>query len=123
MLEFGIFLAVELKEFRLAFASGPNGFIKFNEQLEVHHFLREIAAVKTDTEDGFVERLQFLHGEFLGQEFKTDGVEVELFAQALQSDTQDVVVVEFRRLGTSGQQRHRRTPSPPEVLRGRDRQW
>ena len=39
LLEFGIFLAVELKEFCLALASGPNGFIKFDEQLEVHHLL------------------------------------------------------------------------------------
>lgn len=94
LLEFGIFIAVKLKEFCLTLSSGPNGFVEFDEQLEVHHFLREIATVETDAEDRFVERLQFLHGELFGKEFKTDGVEVELFAQALQGDSQDVVVVE-----------------------------
>ena len=69
VLKFLILFCVESKDKRLS--ASVRVSLHLSEQLQVQHFLVEVAAVEPHVENSLIEQLQLLHGEFLREQLKS----------------------------------------------------
>ena len=90
---FLIFLIIEAVKL-----AGPVGDVGLElasvfEQVHGKELFAEVAPVKLDVEDGFVEVLQLAERKFFGQEAKAEGVFLDAFLEPGIADIEDLPVV------------------------------
>ena len=84
LFQFFVLVRVELEKVRFLLGRVEYRLFKLGQDFQMLHLIIEVAPVKLDIEDGFVEQLQLLDGELLWQQLEAYWLEVYLFAQLLQ---------------------------------------
>lgn len=93
LFQFLILPLVETEEEGLFLLRRVGSFVCLFKHSEPLHLAVEVAAVETHIQYGLVEVLQFLDGEHLGQQFKSNGFKVNLLTQCLPGLAQYPVVI------------------------------